>query len=292
MGVLPFLGAGHTNQVGKYQQTVGAGLNYLVQHTVIDGNGGRLSEPGGRMYSHGLAAIALCEAFAMQMKPADFDRMRPPEYDGTNEPKPVKRRENKEVPVPNLGLAAQQSLKYIAYAQDPMGGGWRYEPKQPGDTSVVGWQLMALMSGRLAYLQVPPVRFVGASKFLDSVQMDDYGADYGYIDKTEADATPRRRSDCLCRMYLGWKRDHQGHQQGVEALGRIGPQEGSMYYNYYATQVMHHFGGPQWDQWNTRMRDSLVGSQSKAGHTAGSWYFGHGDHGGARRTALLHVTLR
>ena len=51
---------------------------------------------------------------------------------------------------------AQYALNHIVYAQDPVGGGWRYSAKQPGDTSAVGWQLMALKSGHMGYLQVPP----------------------------------------------------------------------------------------------------------------------------------------
>ena len=66
-------------------------------------------------------------------------------------------------------------------AQDPVGGGWRYHAQQPGDTSVVGWQLMALKSGRMAYLHVDQSVFLGASKFLDSVQTDG-GSGYGYKD--------------------------------------------------------------------------------------------------------------
>ncbi len=46
-----------------------------------------------------------------------------------------------------------------------------------------------------------------------------------------------------------------------------------MYYNYYATQVMHHYGGYEWAQWNAAMRDYLVSTQSKQGHETGSWFF-------------------
>ena len=34
---------------------------------------------------------------------------------------------------------------------------------------------------------------------------------------------------------------------------------------------MHHFGGPEWNEWNLRMRDVLVKSQETRGHAAGSW---------------------
>ena len=81
-------------------------------------------------------------------------------------------------------------------------------------------------------------------------------------------------------MYLGWKKDHPGLDGGTTALDGMGPSGGNMYYNYYATQVMHHYGGERWERWNGRMRDQLVNSQARAGHEDGSWYFGGGDHGG------------
>ena len=67
---------------------------------------------------------------------------------------------------------AQLSLNYIMYAQDPIGGGWRYKEHQQGDTSVVGWQLMALKSGHMAYLAVDPATIQGSIKYLDSVQAE------------------------------------------------------------------------------------------------------------------------
>ena len=64
-----------------------------------------------------------------------------------------------------LMAPAQASINFIVAAQDPVGGGWRYQVKQAGDTSVVGWQLMALKSAHMAYLNVPPetIREAGGS---------------------------------------------------------------------------------------------------------------------------------
>ena len=47
--------------------------------------------------------------------------------------------------------------------------------------------------------------------------------------------------------------------------------ETNIYYWYYATQTIHHYGGPQWDEWNLQMRDVLVATQETRGHAAGSW---------------------
>ncbi len=297
-GVLPFLGAGQTHQVGKYQKTVAGGLLFLIRSMQVRPQGGSLYEPGGRMYAHGLAAIALCEAYAMRMDP---DARRRAVYTGEGAPSPseTKLSERDKAAIRDLnaalGRAAQLALNYIDYAQDPTGGGWRYEPRTPGDTSVVGWQLMAATSGRLAGLFVRPQVFAGANVFLDHVAMDDYGANYGYTDKTHG-SNATRAIGLLCRMYSGWQHDHPGLAMGVEALDGMGPSHGNMYYNYYATQVMHHYGGEPWKRWNNVMRDQLVHSQSRAGHEAGSWFFGGGDHGAAKGgrlycTAMAAMTL-
>ena len=92
MALLPFLGAGHTHKEGQYQREVQAGLYYLLSRQKANGT---FWESGGNLYSHGLCAIALSEAFAMTQ---DQALMRP----------------------------AQAALDYIAFAQDPVGGGWRY----------------------------------------------------------------------------------------------------------------------------------------------------------------------
>ncbi|MCH8044724.1 MAG: hypothetical protein IID44_13510 [Planctomycetes bacterium] len=256
LGVLPFLGYGQTHKKGKYKDVVRRALTFLVRGMKQNGS---LHEPGGTMYSHGLAAIALCEAYAM----TGGDR--------------------------ELFAPAQRSLDFISAAQDPVGGGWRYNLKQAGDTSVVGWQIMALKSGQLSSLTIDPRTTRGAAKFLDSVQTES-GAFYGYTTPGAGSATTA--IGLLCRMYLGWKRDNPALERGVEFLSKTGPSQGNMYYNYYATQVMRHYGGPKWETWDKQMRTYLVSKQAKEGHEAGSWYFGDGaDHGAARGGRLYSTSM-
>ncbi|GIW95036.1 MAG: hypothetical protein KatS3mg110_3077 [Pirellulaceae bacterium] len=251
MALLPFLGAGQTHVEGEYKQTVAAGLQFLLRQQKPNGS---FHEPGGSMYAHGLASIVLTEAYAMTQDPA-------------------------------LAGPAQNALNFIVYAQDPVGGGWRYQPRQAGDTSVVGWQLMALKSGHLGYLHVPAPVIVGASRFLDSVQTDG-GAKYGYASPGAGPATTA--VGLLCRMYMGWKHDHPALKRGIEYLDKMGPSKSNMYYNYYATQVMRHYGGEYWEKWNNQMRDYLVNTQSTAGPAKGSWFI-EGDHG-AERGGRLYCT--
>lgn len=253
MALLPFLGAGQTHKEGKYKETVRAGLYYLGSHMKPTPYGGDMTGGGGSMYGHGICSIALCEAYAMTQ-------------------------DN------NLQAPAQAALNFIVYAQDRVGGGWRYSPGQPGDTSAVGWQIMALKSGYLAFLEVPKSVVAKANKFLDSVQADG-GAHYGYMTPGPGPATSA--VGLLCRMYLGMERDNPGLERGVKLLAtKVGPQisasgSANMYFNYYATQVLHQYDGPDgdlWRTWNEKMRDTLIETQSKKGHEAGSWFF-TGDHG-------------
>ena len=245
MALLPFLGRGYTHKEGPYKKQLEQGISFLAS-MVMQGKGKGYSG-SGNLYSQGIAGIVLSESYAMTQD----KRLREP---------------------------AQLALNFIMDAQDPVGGGWRYEPRQAGDTSAVGWQIMALKSGNMAYLNVNPLIIKKSVEFLNSVQEDD-GAAYGYTGPGAGGATSA--VGLLCRMYLGWKKDHPALQRGVDRLAKIGPGK-DLYFNYYATQVMHHMEGPNWVAWNEKMRDSLIKAQATKGHEEGSWYEGFdGGHGAA-----------
>ena len=175
---------------------------------------------------------------------------------------------------PALAAPAQAAINYICYAQDPNGGGWRYRPRQPGDTSVVGWQIAALKSGYLSQLSVPSSVVARAAGFLDDVSTHD-GARYRYL--AEEDDDPRKATTAiglLCRMYMGTDRADPALQAGIDFLSETGPSDNNYYYNYYAAQTLFHYTGgtgPIWWKWNEAMRDQLVETQIHEGHAAGSW---------------------
>ena len=63
LGLLPFLGAGQVhNEKCPYRGVVSRAIGWLIQHQKPDGD---LSGGQAQMYSHGLATIALCEAYGM-----------------------------------------------------------------------------------------------------------------------------------------------------------------------------------------------------------------------------------
>jgi hypothetical protein len=271
-GLLPMLGAGQThkgatgNNTGKYTRNVDRALKYLVLKQNSEGYF------GGGMYAHGLASIAMCEAYGLTRDPA-------------------------------LRKPAERAIVFIVKAQDNVGGGWRYEPRQAGDTSVVGWQVMALKSAQLAGIDVPSMAFERADKFLNSVASSDGGA-YGYDrppPEAQEKATAMTAVGLLCRQYMGWGRDRPELQAGIARIANAPARNSrSLYYTYYAAQVMHHMGGDPWKKWNEPMRDFLIeaqdaGNTPRRGHQRGSWDSRrdrfHRDGGRLMMTSLCILTL-
>jgi len=261
LALLPFLGAGQTHKSGKYQKTVDAGIKYLVQHLKDTKEGGSLIDRGN-MYGQGISTIALCEAYGLTR-------------DQT------------------LKVPAQSAINFIVNAQDPQGGGWRYAPKMPGDTSVTGWQIAALKTAQQAGLEVPAHVLAGASNYLDKVQTVD-GTYYGYV--TPANGNGTTASGLLSRIHLGWNTKKPTVDKTLAALSALGPSATNLYYDYFATQAIFHCGGDAWDKWNNVARDMLVESQTKEGENAGTWstendIFGGGTGGRLYTTSLSLLIL-
>jgi hypothetical protein len=240
MALLPFLGAGNTHQSGEHQKTVARALQWLVAQQQPDGTWSAPTD-ARPMYGHGMASIALCEAYGMTQDP----KLRGP---------------------------AQKALDYIVKAQHAPTGGWRYQPNTPSDTSVVGWQVMALKSGEMAGLTVPPQTFEGVKRWLASVEANrPVGGQFGYQTAT---ATPAMTAQgLLCLQYLGARRDDPRMRAGTDYLLQHLPraETDTSYYWYHATQVMYHMQGQHWKTWNGKLRDLLVSTQVTQGALAGSW---------------------
>ena len=242
LGVLPFLAAGYThNQTGKYQDNVALAVKRLVENQK---DTGELTSEGDaqRMYSHGIAAIALCEAFAMS--------------------------QDQELKEP-----AQRAINFIVSAQHKPSGGWRYNPNEKADTSVVGWQMMALKSGEMAGLTVPKASYDLVQKWLKSVEASQApGGRFGY---TNRGATPAMTAEgLLCLQFMGESRNSPRMRAGADFVLNSLPEENqrnTSYYWYYATQAMYHMQGEYWDTWNEKTRELLVKTQHKSGGNAGTW---------------------
>ena len=255
MVLMCFLGAGQTHMEGEYKETVFKGLSFLINSMRVQGPYGAWWVGDGHsrglddMYAHGIASIAMCEAYGMTRDE-------------------------------RLLEAAQLSINYLAYAQNPATGGWHYSPFPigglPGDLSVVGWQMMAIKSGAMAGLNFDLDVVRKANVFLDTMQVPGgFGYHYSLDSKMKSPTDYRpAMTACgvLCRMYSGWNKQEPTIKAAAEKFAADGPSPTDNYYNYYATQVMKQYGGPEWDAWNNKMRDQIVSTQVQTGHGAGSWY--------------------
>ena len=244
LGVLPFLAANITGEGSndpQYQAAVKKGITALTRMQDPQTGAIKSSDGNGLIYGHSLATIALCEAYAMTGSGQLRDR-------------------------------AQAALMYMEYAQDQVKGGWRYSPRSDSDTSVTGWALMALQSGRMAGLSVNQRPFDEARRYLQSVSAGPYKNLYGYTDSTTTRPS-MTAAGLLCMQYLGEPPDGQMMAEGRKYLleNKPGIGERNVYYIYYAAQVMHNTLGPEWDDWNRAMRSDFAESQIKEGCSLGSW---------------------
>ena len=233
------------------------GLAFLARN-VIEGKG-KAYRQGGDMYSQALAAAVLSEGYAMSQ-----DK--------------------------RLQLPAQLAIDFIQAAQDPNGGGWGYQPKSPGDTSVVAWQMVALKSANMSYLRVAPLTVKKAVMFLDAVQSDG-GAAYGYND-VKSVRPSMVGAGLLCRIFTGWKSDNDSLIRGARSLAKRGPT-GDMYYTYYATQVLYHLQNQlpaEWAAWQTALIPMLHKSQVTEGHQKGSFFKGFDTDYAASVGGRLYIT--
>ncbi len=240
MALLAFLGDGHTHLSGDYTTEVEKGIKYLVGMQDRSGFFARSSRSHEKMYAQAQATIAICELYGMTKDSWLRDR-------------------------------AQLALDFAMKAQSEQGG-WRYEPRFDSDTSVTGWFVMALESGKAAGLEVDISVLLKVNDYLDTASSFD-GAGYGYQART--DPTPAMTAEgLLCRQYISWQRSHPPLIHGIEALLLDAPfdlADRDVYYWYYATQVLHHFGGSPWREWNQVMRVELPKAQVTGGREDGSW---------------------
>ncbi|HEX5139008.1 MAG TPA: prenyltransferase/squalene oxidase repeat-containing protein [Planctomycetota bacterium] len=285
LAVLAFLGADYTDRGNHpFAKHVREGLRYLIRSQEPDGCfGSRASH--SFMYSHAIATLAMCEAFWMTRNP----RYRKPAQDGIN---------------------------FISAARNPYLA-WRYEPRGgQNDTSVTGWCVMAMKSGKYAGLEVDPDAFDGARAWIEKMTEPNFGQ-VGYDSPGGAPARPEGKQDrfpceksqsmtavgVLTRIFLGEDPRtsdmiRKGAKLCVEHPPRWNPDDGSidMYYWYYGTLAIFQVGGAPWKTWNDAMVGAIVNHQhgKGTGSREGSWdpVGCWGDDGGrVYSTAMLAMCL-
>ncbi|MEZ6093976.1 MAG: prenyltransferase/squalene oxidase repeat-containing protein [Pirellulaceae bacterium] len=259
LALLAFQGAGYHHREYKYAGALSQAIDWLVQHQDEDGglyvSTDSESDRSCRMYSHAIATLALTEAYGM-----------------THDPE--------------LREPCQRAIDYIVKTQDPKRGGWRYYAEMSArqtDTSVTGWMMMALQSGRLSGFRVPATTWERIDDWMEGARMPEDNGQYRYRPQASGDLEFQKNPThsisavgILMKLYTGWNRNDPRVDLGADHLLENMPsldkvEDRDTYYWYYATQVLRHVGGAKWRSWNTVLHPLLLESQIKTGEFAGSW---------------------
>lgn len=252
LALLAFLGAGNTHLDGEYRDSVARGIAFLLEAQASDGNLGGKAERFAFMYCHGMAALALSEVYAM----SGDERLLEP---------------------------VRRAIGYTVAAQSRASGGWRYGINdKAGDTSQLGWQLMALKSAELAGIEIPAQTRDGMIKFLKSVASGRHHGLASYRAGERASVSMTAEA-LVCRQFLGLARSNPASDEaGNFVLTQLpGQGEANLYYWYYATLGMFQLQGEHWRRWNNALTATLVARQRTEDELAGSWdpddvWGGHG----------------
>ncbi|MDX1945536.1 MAG: prenyltransferase/squalene oxidase repeat-containing protein [Pirellulaceae bacterium] len=240
LALLAFLGSGETHLEGKHRESVQHGLEFLLGSQVASGSLAGDAELFAAMYSHGIATLALGEAYAM----TGDERLLP-------------------------GL--RRAIRYTLDSQHA-GGGWRYQPGDTGDISQFGWQLMALRSAELGGLPMPVETRTRMARFLRSASSGPAKGLASYRPGDRASRTMTAEA-LACRYFLEAENAPATLHEAARYVMDEPPGDGqtNLYFWYYGTLAMFQRQGPDWERWNAGLQKQLLHSQRFDGEFTGSW---------------------
>jgi hypothetical protein len=240
LALLALLGNGETHLEGKHRENVQHGLEFLLGSQADSGSLAGEAELYAAMYCHGMATLALSEAYAL----TGDDRLLP-------------------------GL--RKALRYTIDAQHSQGG-WRYQPYDAGDMSQFGWQLMALKSAELAGIPIPAETRVRMTRFLRTASS---GRSRGLAAYRAGERVSRTMTAeaLICRYFLQAENAPAalGEASAYVLEEKPGDGQSNFYYWYYGTLAIFQRQGEEWQAWNAALQRQLLHSQRFDGERRGSW---------------------
>jgi hypothetical protein len=251
LAVLAFMARGHVPGQGPYGELLNRGVDAIIANQSADGilASRSLSQP---MYDHGICTIALCEAYGM------LDEKRQA----------------------SAHVAIARAVRAIINAQritkgGRFQGGWRYTPtSSDSDTSVSGWQLMALRGAKNAGAFVPPDVIEEGIAYINGQVAP--GGGFSYQGGGSRSDMAMTGTGILTLTLLGKGDSPQVHQAGDFLLrGNIMNDPDFYYAAYYCSQAAYQLGGVYWDQINRSISGALLGRQL----ANGSWQSRGGNEG-------------
>ncbi len=229
--LMAFMSNGHVPNQGLFGPEVAKGIRFLLASS--DDKGYLAGVGGGNMYCHGMATLALTQAFGMS---ADEE----------------------------VRKVLLKAVSLIVRSQNPEGG-WRYEPSPTGaDISVTIMQVMALRGAKDSGLNVPGDVLKKAVAYINRCH-DVRSGGYRYQPFAAGPGYARTAAGVCVLQLCG---DYEAKQiaKAVEWMETAGNDEQHYWYgHYYASHAMHQVGGKKWEDYYGRMKTRLLATQKPSG---------------------------
>lgn len=238
LALMSFMVQGHIPGEGKYGKQMSKGIDYLVS---IEKNGYLHDDTSRGMYEHGLATLALSEAWGHSRDPRIRESL---------------------IRAVNVILNAQNSE-----------GGWRYGPRpSTADVSCSAMQMVALASAAESGIAVPQKTIKRGTDYIKAAEVRSTGGfSYQLLAGAPMGGAHYGRSAAgTLALMLSGERKHPATRAGVAyvfSAPAVNYDSTTHYYysHYYAAQAMYQAGDKYFTPYYTRISKALLAKQKEDG---------------------------
>jgi hypothetical protein len=270
LSLMAFMLQGHVPGRGRYGQVMENGISYLVNKG--RSQRGFLGTPNNHagMYEHGLAVLALSEAWGQSKNPRIRSTLK----------MAVK-----------IILSSQNNMM-VTIGDEPdspkvPAGGWRYNPEpRDADLSMTVMQLVALNSAQESGIAVPQKTIDLATNYVLACQHSSGGFTYM---PNSGEAGFARTAAGVMSLIMCDQRTHPATHRGLESLKAYPSHKFDKnfprfhYSHYYAVQAMYQFGDAEFQSWYPKISATVLSKQEGDG----SWSGAHGKAYGTAMSILI-----
>jgi len=248
--VMAFMASGGDPDFGPHAENIRRALRRIILDQ--DAQTGHIAGGGhGSMYHHGLAMLALSEAYGVVN-----DRLL---WQDSDAPVEVRR---------TVGQALELAVRCALTAQKKNSfGAWRYSPEsRDADTTVSGTVLMGLLGARNGGIEIPNEAVEKALNFFKLNTMSDGNVSY---------QPSQNHGDGICRASIatlvyavGKRKDLPQYKAAASFIKQRIDQDVTQYpfyTRYYLAQALFHSDIEAWKAWNQRIVEKLQKMQQADG---------------------------
>jgi hypothetical protein len=268
---LAFMAAGHTPGRGKYGAHASRCIQFILDKAQPDGLLYKKGMKGAAMYHHGLATLALAEAWGMTC-----DR--------------------------RMQRSLKRAVELILSTQNAKGG-WRYQPRmeRTDDLSVTVMQLMALRAAKDAGVFVPQESIDAGIEYVKRCHNPTEKSKDGGFGYRPGDRSGFARTGAgVLSLQVAGDYKARAVRQGVEYILKHRPVGNNRvkrwyyYGHYYAAQGIYQsqsvgaWGSKAWGEWYPAVTREIAGRQERHG----GWKGEYGQYSSAMALLVLEIPFR